>query len=357
MAGTSSETSVGARRASKPKLSRAAVTKNVTKLVKQGAERAVRPRRGERPARGSKEALAVPDDAAPMLLSGALSNAVIVETIPVAASIVWLKAGLYAVKILTGSEAMSEPGHLSSPVRVGTFAPRGELEALSAAGSGEQWLLGIETKLAVRAARDGGLLIATAFGSADRAPSSPSVIVQSLDGALPQIEPREVAPPEKRPQILEPTSLAEREIRAEITAHIERVGDRTFAGSTWVGVPGAQRRIEGFSIRPLQEIQPSEIEYKALHPGGIETPWVRGPQFCGTRGRNLPLTGLAIRIAPHVQDQFSVIYQAAFFRSGLTEPCRNGAPCLPKLPGDSLESVNIRIVQGRPAWRGPSVNS
>jgi hypothetical protein len=60
------------------------------------------------------------------------------------------------------------------------------------------------------------------------------------------------------------------------------------------------------------------------------------------------LTGLAIRIAPHVQDQFSVIYQAAFFRSGITETRSNGAPCLPKLPGDTLEGINIRIVQRRP---------
>jgi hypothetical protein len=146
----------------------------------------------------------------------------------------------------------------------------------------------------------------------------------------------------------EPAPQTEREIRTEISVHIERVGDRVFAGSTWAGMPGAQRRIEGFSIKPLQEIQPSEIEYKALHPGGIETPWVRGPQFCGTRGRSLPLTGLAVRIVPHVQDQFSVIYQATFFRSGVTEARSNGAPCLPKLSGDTLEGINVRIVQRRP---------
>jgi hypothetical protein len=252
------------------------------------------------------------------------------------------------VKVGTTREDTPEPSTPLSPVWVGSLAGDGGFEALSAVGRGEQWLRETETNFAIRVPKDGALMMATAFGAGDRLPSAPRVVVQSLDGAVSFIAPDEAEPPAVSPQIAESAPQPEREIRAEITAHIEREGDRVFAGSAWAGTPGTQRRVEGFSIKPLQEIQPSEIEYKALHPGGIETPWVRGPQFCGTRGRGLPLTGLAIRIAPHVQDQFSVIYQAAFGRSGITETRSNGAPCLPKLPGDTLEGINIRIVQRRP---------
>ena len=323
MAGTSVEMPQRVRRARKPESSRvAAVSDNA---------------RSHEPA-SAADAAALPP--------GVLTNAVVTETIPAAASVVRLNAGLYAVKIGTAHDEVS--GSSSAPVRIwfGSLAGDGGLETLSTAGRGEECLREGETNLAVRMPSDGALVIATAFGSSGQVPSAPSVIAQSLDTAISLIA-SDAGEPIASPQPAQPPQ-AEREIRTEITAHIERAGDRVFGGSTWAGTPGAQKRIEGFSIKPLQEIQPSEIEYKALHPGGIETPWVRGPQFCGTRGRSLPLTGLAVRIAPHVQDQFSVIYQAAFFRSGITEPRSNGAPCLPKLPGDSLEGIYIRIVQRRP---------
>jgi hypothetical protein len=329
MAGTSGEMSDRGRRARKPRPSRATAATDPAQLVEPAVE-------------------AVSDANAAALPPGVLANAVVTETIPAAASVVRLNAGLYAVKIGISREDASEPGPSPSSVWVGPLAGDGGFETLSAEGRGEQWLREPETNLAIRVPKDGALIMATAFGSGDRAPTAPSVAVQSLNEAVSLIASDDAESPAASPPISTSTPQAEREIRAEIAVHIERVGDRVFAGSAWAGTPGAQRRIEGFSIKPLQEIQPSEIEYKALHPGGIETPWVRGPQFCGTRGRSLPLTGLAIRIAPHVQDQFSVIYQAAFFRSGITEARSNGTPCLPKLPGDALEGINIRIVQRRP---------
>ena len=288
------------------------------------------------------------DGAATALPAGVLTNAKVTETIPAAASVLRLEAGLYAAKIGAEREGAPEPGSLSSPVWVGPFAADGGFEVLSTLGQGEHWLRENEANLAVRVPKDGILLMVAAFGSGGLPPSVPSVVLRSLSEVVPHAEADEAASSAPSRQIPEPPPHADREIQTEISVHIERVGDRVFAGSTWAGTPGAQRRIEGFSIKPLQEIQPSEIEYKALHPGGIETPWVRGPQFCGTRGRSLPLTGLAVRIVPHVQDQFSVIYQATFFRSGVTETRSNGAPCLPKLPGDTLEGINVRIVQRRP---------
>lgn len=284
---------------------------------------------------------------------GATDDAGLTNTLPVATSVVRLDPGLYAVEIT--AEPTAEDGGTPRPPLVWLAqAPSGpgpRLDLLTVGGSGDQWLDDTDKIVAVRSPASGSILMATAFGSPDRPPVSPSIIVRPLAEAAPQIQVR-AAPPamaQARPATPAPMPVirAPAEIRIEVTAHIERVGDRAFPGSTWVGTPGAQQRVEGFSIRPLQELQPSEIEYKALHPGGVETEWLPGPQFCGTRGQSLPITGFAIRIAPHVQDQFSVIYQAAFFRSGITEPRRNGAPCLPRLHGDALEAINIRIVQAR----------
>jgi hypothetical protein len=294
-----------------------------------------------------------------------------VETIPVATSVVTLEAGLHAIQIVT--ESSDESG--TRPVWVAQVPGTGNdpLEVFSASGSGDQWVDGAKKIVAVRVPSGGALLTATVFGSPDRPPASPEIIVRSLDKAptvvgvasspptgpsgtseaVANAPPSAPAPnptlPDPAAVVAAPATMSRvgREIRLEVTVHLERLGDRTFPGSTWAGKPGEQKRVEGFSVRPLQELQPNEIEYKALHPGGVETQWIPGPQFCGTRGQSTPITGLAIRIAPHVQDQFSVVYQAAFFRSGITEPRGNGAPCLPRIAGDALEGINVRIVQGR----------
>jgi hypothetical protein len=131
----------------------------------------------------------------------------------------------------------------------------------------------------------------------------------------------------------------------EILLHIEREGDRHVPSEGWVGPRGQKRRIEGFGIRPLSQLWPRDLHYKAWHLGGIETAWVAGPQLCGTRGRGLPLIGFAIRVAPHLQSKFDVIYQGAFFTSGTVGPCRNGEPCHAPVAGDPLEAMSIHLIE------------
>lgn len=278
----------------------------------------------------------------------------------VASSVTRLEPGLYAIEIVPGGPSPAEgedPGSAAVWLAQASSGA-GIIDVLSVEASGDQWLVGPGKVAAVRSPPGGGMLIATSFGSPDRPPTAPRIIARPLEQveALGMADAR-LAPPVAAatppiiegtgPATIEAAGPATRDIRIEVMVHLEGTGDRVFPGSAWAGRPGDQRRVEGFCIRPMQELQPDEIEYKALHPGGVETPWVRGPQFCGTRGRSMPITGLAIRIAPHVQDQFSVVYQAAFFRSGVSEPRRNGAPCLPRIAGDAVAAINIRVMQGR----------
>jgi hypothetical protein len=232
------------------------------------------------------------------------NDAIILETLPVAASVIRLDPGLYAAQIV--ADGADEPGQrLLVSSGSGT-----QLDLLSAAGGGDQWFEGDGGIVAVRVPADGAWLTVTAIGTA----SPPKLAVCSVDALLAGL-PVEGAAED-----------GEREIPIEVVVHIERVGDRAFPGTTWAGRVGDKRRIEGFSIRPLEGIAPGDIEYKALRPGGVETPWMSGTQFCGSRGQSVPLTGFAVRLAPHLQERFSVIYQAGFFNSGVTGLRSNGAP-------------------------------
>src|SRR5262249_4092169 len=125
---------------------------------------------------------------------------------------------------------------------------------------------------------------------------------------------------------------------------IERLGDCRFAGQGWIGERGEGLRIEGFAIAPLDGMSSRDLEYRAFLPGGAETPWLGGDQFCGSRGRRTPLTGFAVRPAAHPRDRFDIVYSGSFLSGGTSGPWRNGEPCRPAQPDDPLEAMSLHIV-------------
>jgi hypothetical protein len=136
-----------------------------------------------------------------------------------------------------------------------------------------------------------------------------------------------------------------RELNVELILHIERQGDRRELAQGWIGNPGQELRVEGFAVRALEVLNPGDIEYMGFGLGGRQTPWMTDTKLCGTRGRGLPLTGFAVRLAHRVSDRFDVIYEGYFFRGGASGPVRNGEPCLPSITDDSLSAIRLRVVE------------
>jgi hypothetical protein len=128
-----------------------------------------------------------------------------------------------------------------------------------------------------------------------------------------------------------PTSLTRSAPRSLSTWSGSAIG-----GQGWVGNRGKRLRIEAFSIRPIETLTPRDIEFMALGPNRRQTPWVTDAKLCGTWGRGMPLTGFAIRLAAHAQEQFDVVYEGAFFESGVVGPYRNGELCIPPIGDDPL---------------------
>jgi hypothetical protein len=187
----------------------------------------------------------------------------------------------------------------------------------------------------VKSPPGGGNVWVTAFGRPEDALVPPQVEPRSLD----RWRPNGAAP--------EPVAVATEaaQIPTEIVLHVERLGDRRFAGLGWIGNRGRKLRIEAFSIRPIEALAVNDIEIKGLGRHGRETPWVGGSRLCGTRGQRLPLTGFAVRLAPHLSRQFDVLYEGAFFESGIAGPFRNGELCIPPLADDPLQAINVRVMR------------
>jgi hypothetical protein len=255
-----------------------------------------------------------------------------------AASLVRLDQGLYAIEIGETTAPDGEISGLMLPVIQISAAPgdRDEpVEIVGTSASGVSWLAQDGGTVVVRSPPGGGHLLVAIYGPPDRVSDLPCVEVRRLDRS--------------RPHDAAPGSLSLgrecREIQTEIVLHIERLGDRRFQSSGWIGNPDQKLRIEAFSIRPLEILTARDIEFKAVGPNGRETPWFTEAELCGTRGRSLPLTGFAVRLAPRVSDEFEVVYRGAFFDSGIVGPKRNGEICIPPIHDDPLKAIEVHLAR------------
>ena len=201
------------------------------------------------------------------------------------------------------------------------------IELIGARGNGA-WIDAEGGTVTLRATAAGGHILLTRYCAPDGPAATPGIELRPADAATSV-----------------PAAAGSPPLRAEIVLHIEREGDRQFTVGGWAGRLGSRRRIEALAVRPLEAISHGEVEYKVYGAGGRETPWVSDGRLCGTRGQGLPLTGFAIRLAPHLRNGFDVIYRGAFFASGPAPAARNGEACFAPLRDDPLEAVEINIVE------------
>jgi DNA end-binding protein Ku len=158
----------------------------------------------------------------------------------------------------------------------------------------------------------------------------------------------EVRPDGERLFVSDSPSPAEqrgRELGAEILLLIMGLGDRRFVEPGWAGHPGSHRQIEAISIRPREKLEPSAIEFRVFGLEGRATAWVSNGNYAGTRGRQSPLTGFAVRPALELRDQYDIVYEGCFFEGGVVGPKRNGDICTSPVPNDPLEAVRISIFE------------
>ena len=208
-------------------------------------------------------------------------------------------------------------------------------EIIGASGRGDSWLGPEGGTVIVKSPPGGGNVLVTAYGFAAEEVFLPDIQLRRLD------RPRSAGAAIRSPDPIDEPE----EIQSEIVLHMERLGDRRFPGQGWVGNRGKRLRIEAFSIRPLDTLLARDIEFKALGPKGRQTPWVTDAKLCGTRAQGLPLTGFAIRLAPHAAERFDVVYEGAFFESGVVGPQRNGELCMPPIGDDPLEAIKVCMIR------------
>jgi hypothetical protein len=253
-----------------------------------------------------------------------------------------LAAGTYALSVQPAPNTPLSLGGITLPATLITLlanSPEHKAEIFGAEPAAN-WVGPSGGTVVVRIPEGGGRSLITTYRS-DQQESVPLAIQIGLIGTTPAAAAsgwhHNGAGPEPAEEAEEPT------LPAEVIFSIDEVNEYTTAGS-WAGVPGSTRYVQAFGIVSQGDIAPEDIEYKGFGPKGRETPWVSAGKLCGSRGKNVALTGFAIRPAEHLRETVDVIYEGAFAKSGRSGPYRNGEPCRATRADDSLEAFVLRIV-------------
>jgi hypothetical protein len=98
----------------------------------------------------------------------------------------------------------------------------------------------------------------------------------------------------------------------DIIAHIQRAGDVGRSFGEWVGEPGGQMAVEGFSLTTPEDLKPSDLTYQAVLGRGWLSPWTEAGQFCGSRGMALPILGFKLKLSEAAAKRYALAVSATF---------------------------------------------
>ena len=203
-----------------------------------------------------------------------------VETAEVAAHTLLLRRGTYCIYVVAVTPGLTDaqlPG-------LGVSAAPGEQDnTLELARlSGEPWLRRVGDALLLRVHAPQIRLLLTSYNMARaKGATPPKIEIQRLD-APPPVATAAAAPVDNR--------------AADVIVHVRNRGDIRGQFGEWVGDLAGSLWIEGFTIATPTAIEAPDLQYQAVLGKGWTSPWVAAGEYCGTRGLQIPIQGLRLRL-------------------------------------------------------------
>lgn len=208
---------------------------------------------------------------------------------------------------LPGVRISRAPGTAPGIVTVSTFEEDG-------------WIGGSNGAALVRVMRGPAAVLVTTYQEPGSPHAAPRLQVAQLAGSVssgPAVAPTDPAvgqsaAPAPVDAPAKASETVEETVSKDISAHIQRRGDVTTGVGHWMGVPGSQSWIEGFSIAPETGVPAADLEYQAVLGKGWLSPWAEGGQYCGSRGMALPILGLRVRLKGKSAETLKIRLTATF---------------------------------------------
>ena len=269
-------------------------------------------------------------------MADAESNAIstTVQVLPLPAGVYLFSIDANAAKATTHSSGLSLP---ALHVGTGPGVAAADVEVMGRTGTSTGWLARSGDFLVLRLSAVQTPVLVTSLQ--DGAGNALSVRAERLDARFEDPAPEPLAAQSTRTEAIAGLPL-------HIAAHVCNRGTMSFVRTAWAGRVGKGLWIESFSIRPLEGIVSSDLEYKSLTSSGFETPWISDDKLCGTQGMGVPLIGFAVRLKPGTQPlAYDVEYSGVFASGTLVGPLKNGVPCRSTVANDPLEGLQVKIIR------------
>jgi GT2 family glycosyltransferase len=273
------------------------------------------------------------------------------DTLSASIQVLPLPPGLYLFSVQAGApKASASSGPLALPavhVALGPGVSTDQVEFVQGSGNQGTWLFAKGDLLVAKVKGQGAMLLLNSL----RAPGGDtlSIRVERLEARAAGAGAEAVLASPDASNALAPAPVASvidsNQVSMRTVAHIRSRGDVAFTDAAWVGRVAPGLWVESFSIRPLTQVEPQDLEYKGLTGSGFETPWVSNEQSCGTKGMAVPLVGFAVRLKSSISADYECEYNGYFASGSIVGPLRNGAPCRSTVANDPLEGLQIRIVR------------
>ena len=241
-----------------------------------------------------------------------------IQELKVSGGLMTLEPGLWCIyHQVSGDDAHSGlPGVRISASPADGANPR--LSIISFGGDG--WISGRDDGLLVRVLGGPAQVLVTIYQAADGSGTAPDLQVMRLTNGSAQAAIAYQAAPIAPAQAAAPAPAGPQ----EVTAHIQRTGDIAVSIGDWIGEPGQQKWIEGFSILPQRGLAAEDIEYQAVLGRGWLSPWSEGGQFCGSRGMALPILGLRVQLRGQAAQRYATHVTATFTDGTRIGPVEDG---------------------------------
>ncbi|MDZ5650665.1 hypothetical protein [Nitrospirillum sp. BR 11828] len=127
-----------------------------------------------------------------------------------------------------------------------------------------------------------------------------------------------------------------------LVAHIQRMGDRAFAGGEWASAGDHLFWIEAFTVGGSPELAEG-LEYCAANPVDPGGTWVKAGTQAGIPARGLPLLGAGFRLVGRLAKTHRVDYAVRFLRQGDVAG-QDGVLCRSQQPQDPLMALKVAVL-------------
>jgi hypothetical protein len=248
--------------------------------------------------------------------------------LPATVQVLTLPVGIYAFTVNRGG-SLSSAGFVLPALHV-TPAPvtsNGTVEFLASPTTLDRWLTCSSDVVTVKISNASATLLLTSLSGIGS--EALAIDVRRLDTPpAPVIQVDEVPDTER--------------VQAQTLVHVQNAGDLEFVEG-WAGRIADNFWIEAFAPKLHESAAPDLLEYRGVMHGGMDTSWLSGGAWCGSRGTGTPLVAFAIRIKADAQADFACTYKGRFLSGSVVGPFDNGTLCCSESPDDPLVGIELQI--------------